>query len=287
MEETLNSRGPVLPIGIADESGVFARDLAFKRWTGATMRELGKKRNAGRELTMSEHIGLILAILATKLGPYDFCELPRDKQKLILSNMYLGDVFYAYAYARLEALGPDIDIDMVCPVCLEQFRFTGDLGEVSVKPIEKIEDSFWTYELEDPIIIRGKEVKEFSMCQAKWHSVETVRSVGKFDAEAGKLAMIRGVIRGVKGREEFPLTEAEIDELSGRDIENIIGLTEEHYFGPDMKISTRCVKDGCGALIENPINWSYGNFFCQSSRSRTSKRSTTSSSGPHTSQTEG
>lgn len=272
---TLLSRGPVLPIGISDGSGNLIKDIEFKRWTGATMRELGKLRETERELSMPEHVGLILSVLATRIGPYDFATLKRDKQKLVVSQMYMGDVFYAYCWARLQSLGPDINMKLSCPICRESFNWIGDLGTVSVTSVESLEKANWRYELSEPVKIRGNEAKALSLGPAKWYTLESAQVAGQLDLEGGKLAIVAGSIRGVEGREGFPLTQSEIDELSGIDIEGIIAEMDEHYIGLDMRVEAQCPRNGCKKTFTSPIDWSYGSFFGASSRSRVSKPSTT------------
>lgn len=275
---TLGERGPVLPLGIADPSGALHRDLEFRRWTGAVMRDLGKKRGEGRELSMSEHVGLVLSVLATRIGPHDFTTLSRKEQKLVISQMHMGDVFYAYCYARVQALGPQIVLDMACPVCRTEFKFEGDLNQLTLSVAEKIEDARWEYELRDPVEIRGAMVTRLAMGPALWHHVETAQVVNGADIEGGKLAMVAGSIRGAVGREQFPLTSREIDEFSGSDIEGIVGELDEHHIGPDMRVETACPNRICRTKLNQPINWAYHYFFGPSSRSRSSGKSTTGSS---------
>lgn len=281
---TLAERGPVLSLGVPDAAGALHRDIAVRPWKGAVMRQLGKLREENQELRMAEHVPLVLSTLCTRLGPHDFADMPLKEKKLVVNQMYMGDTFHAYCWARLQSLGPNLHIDLTCPVCRHEFEFVGDLANLTVTVADSYEAALWMYELQEPIELRGQKVERLIMGPSQWHHVEHAQIEGSLDLEGGKLAMVAGVIRGIEGRGEFPLTEGEVDELSGLDIEGIIGELDHHYVGPDMRIDTRCARKGCRGRILRPINWSYQDFFGGSSRSRTKRNSTTSSSQPPTSQ---
>jgi hypothetical protein len=283
---TLGERGALLPIGIQDQSGTFHREIAFKRWTGGTMRELGKLRGDSRELGMAEHVVMVLSVLATKIGPHDFTVMKAEEKKLVIHQMYVGDVFYAYCYARLQSLGPTLALDITCPSCRHVFKFVGDLNSLTVVSIGKLDDAYWEYDLDGPITIRGKKVKTLSMGPARWANVMNAQIEGSFDIEGGKLAMVLGSIRGVKGKEDYPLTQEEIDTISGYDIEQIIGELDANHIGTELKLDLICPKPTCKGQIVQPINWGYQSFFASSSRSQTSGKSSASSSSSPTTQTE-
>lgn len=281
---TLGELGPVLPLGFSEPgTQSLKRDLVLRRWTGRTMRELGKMREESREIGMPEHVGLVLRILAEKIGPLEFQSLKPNEQKAVISQMWMGDVFYAYIYARVQSLGPELVVDLTCPNCRNEFKFVADLNALTVTTAKCLEDTYWIYTLEDPIVIRGKEVEQLAMGPAHWDAVATAQVAGQHDVEAGKLAVAAGSIRGIAGREQFPLMQNEIDDLTGRDIEGIVARVDEHFVGPDMRIVTRCPGERCKGPISVPIDWSYTRFFSGSSRYLPDGKSSTSSSQPATS----
>lgn len=275
---TLADLGPLLPLGIVDSSNVLQRSFEFRPWTGRAMRELGKLRDDTREVNMADHVGLVFSVLAEKLGARDFQKLKRNEQKAVISSMFMGDVFYAYCYARVQAMGPDLIVDFTCPMCRENFKYKANLNEMNVITADSVEDTYWTYTLEDPVQLRGREVTELSMGPSRWNSVVTAQIQGQYDLEGGKLAVVAGAIRGSVGREQFPLAQREIDELSGRDIEGIIAQLDSHYIGPDLRIETQCPNERCKTQIAQMVDWSYNRFFAASSRFLPGGKSTTNSS---------
>lgn len=280
---TLASRGPLLSLGIPDSAGTLHKDIAVREWKGKQMRELAKLREESEQLNVAEHVTLVLATLCSQLGPHDFGKMKAKERKLAIAQMFVGDVFHAYLWARYQALGPQLFVRLTCPKCRAEFEFEGDLSTLDLTTADSIEEARWEYELQDPIEIRGGQVDRLLMGPARWYHAEAAQSRGAEDLEGGKLAMVAGTIQGVEGRPDLPLTEGEIDELSGRDIEGIIGALDGHYIGPDMSIETRCERPACRQRIVQAINWSYQDFFGASSRSRDSKKSSIYSSPSRTS----
>jgi len=275
-QTTLGGRGPVLAMGVPGPGGKLARDIELRPWKGRQMRELGRLREENENANMSEHIGLVLSSMCSRLGGQDFSKLQAKERKLFVSRMYMGDVFHAYCYARLKSLGPDLHVNLTCPACRLEFPWTGDLETLTVATAERVEDAMWEYELLSPVELRGQAVERLSMGPPYWHHVERAQVEGSLDLEGGKLALVAGAVYGIVGRDaQTPLTDAEIDELEGRDIEGIIARLDDHHVGPDMRIETRCERKGCRSRILRPIDWSYQSFFGSSSRSPTPRSSST------------
>jgi hypothetical protein len=284
---TLAERGPSLLIGIPDQGGVYQRAMNVGRWTGKAMREIGRIREETKEVGMGDHIRHVFSVLMEQLGEFEFTKLKPDRQKLVVAKMYMGDVFYAYIYSRVKALGPKLNLEIPCPACRHSFKWEGDLNTLTVSYVDRLEDAYWEYDLLEPLNTRGREVKTLAMGPALWHAVETSKVEGGLDFEGGKLALIGASVRGEVGRTEFPFGQAEIDELGGQDVETLVGLLDQNYVGPDLKISTACPRRSCRAPITQALDWSYQSFFGVSSRSRISGKSTTASLPLPTSQTEG
>lgn len=288
-KSTLGDRGPMLSLGIPGTDGQLHRDIALRPWKGAVMRELGKLREETKQVTAAEHVALVLSHLCTRLGPHDFTKLQKKEKRLVVSQMYMGDVYHAYFWARLQSLGPQLFADITCPNCRQEMKgWETDLAGLDITIAESKEDTLWKYDLQVPVTIRGQEVRTLKMGPIQWYHVEQAHIEGELDLEGGKLAMVAGVICGYEGRDgELRLTEAEIDELDGRDIEGIVGALDHHYTGPDMRIEGKCTRPGCRAEFIEPINWRYQSFFGPSSRSRASSSSGTSTSPQPTSRAVG
>lgn len=275
---TLGERGPLLALGIPDPAGTLHKGIELREWKGKQMRELGKLREDNENLNLAEHVNLVLSTMCSRIGAHDFSKCETKEKRLAISQMYTGDAFHAYAWARLKSLGSELFIDVQCPVCRYKFPWEGDLSTLTITTAETLKDALWKYDLINPVQLRGRDVKRLVMGPSQWHHVEKAQIEGRLDMEGGQLAMVEGVVYGIEGHEDFRLTQGEIDELSGRDIARIVGLIDTHYIGPDMRIETECERKMCKAKIIQPINWNYQDFFGASFRSPTERGSTISSS---------
>ena len=273
----LGERGPLLALGVPDGAGNLNKSIELREWKGGTMRQLGRKREDHPDLNIAEHVALVLSMMVSRFGPHDFSKMPGKEKRFAISQAYVGDVFFAYCWLRLQALGKPIHIDMVCPACGFKFPWEADLSTLTVDVVDKVEDAYWEYDLIDSIQLRKKEVTRLMMGPAQWHHVEQAQIEGRMDLEGGQLAMVSGIVRGIVGHGEFRLTEVEIDEISGRDIQGIIGEVDNNHVGPDLRIETGCARKGCKNLILQPLDWGYQNFFGSSFRSRTKTPFTTTS----------
>lgn len=283
---TLKEQGAKLPLGIVDDGGVLRKDFTIKRWTAKQERELGKLRQENKSVSMAEHIALVLSVLCEKIGPYNFLEMKKlAERRLAVSQMFSGDVFYVYCYLRCKALGSFLGFEVECPSCGTKYSSETDLLEMTSTIADKLDDTIWEYTLLDPFSFREVEAKTLTMGQTYWHSIEEAEVEGSLDIEGGKMAMLAGAIRGVK---EFPVDVApildELDEMDKRDIVKIVDEMNEHHFGPDMRLITKCPK--CKSENVQPINWGYQSFFGSSSLSPTRGNSSSKSLQQPTSQRE-
>jgi hypothetical protein len=283
---TLKDQGAKLPIGIVDDNGVLHKDFTVKRWTAKQERELGKLRQENKSVSMAEHIALVLTVLCEKIGPYNFLEMKKlAERRLAVSQMFSGDVFYVYCYLRCKALGSSLGFEVECPFCGTKYSSETDLMEMTSAVADKLDDTIWEYKLLEPFLFRDAEAKTLTIGQTYWHSIEEAEVEGSLDIEGGKMAMLAGAIRGVK---EFPVEVApildELDEMDKKDIVKIVDEMNEHHFGPDMRLITKCPK--CKSENVQPINWGYQSFFGSSSLSRTRGNSSSKSLQQPTSQKE-
>ena len=230
-------------------------------------------RKIPQDAWMAEYVTIVVANMCSKLGPHNMDELDDARRSLIVSTMYVADVFYAYVLLRLYAMGNELPMKIKCPRpgCDVEFPYTADLNTLEVNVVDNIDDVIWKYELKDPIEIRNQIVTSFSMAYPKWNIMEQVKS-GDSDAET-KIATLLGSIIGLNESEEaVSLTNAEADELSKRDFEGLIKGIDDHYLGPKMSIEGECAPEVCtrfkrgGHKFQFPIDWRYGNFFAHSSR---------------------
>ena len=264
-EVSLSDRGPVLAHGIIGPNGELGRDIQVRPWRLKEERELSALRDKLQNSNMPTYVALVLSHMCSRLGPYDFAPMDSTEKQLIVSQMVMGDVFHAYCWLRMDAIGDELPMDITCPFCRKPFdpRFVADLGTLPVKFIEKPEDAYWSFELRSPITVRGKAAKRLMMGQPRWHHVMKVGD--NIDTGIAKTALIQGAVRGIEGIGETALAEAELDELSKRDVEGIIASFDRNFIGPKMSVDASCPR--CKRTMEIPIDWSYGGFFGPSSLS--------------------
>jgi hypothetical protein len=266
---SLAERGPLLALGIVEPGGALNKSLEVREWKAKQERELGRLRENLKTANMAEYVGHVLATMCTRIGPHDFTRMSDKERRLVVSQMAAGDVFHAYCWLRYSAIGAELPMTLDCPVCGRSFDWVGDLGSLTISVVDKLEDSYWEYKLINPMEIRGKRVETLWLCQPAWHRAETSRPESRWDFESGKLAVICGAIRGAAELGEIPLADNEIDELSKRDLEGIVGQFDQHLIGPDMRIEAKCPTPQCRALVLRTVDWNYQSFFAVSSPSRT------------------
>jgi len=267
----LKEQGPRLPLGLVTTDGSYAKDIAVRRWRMAEERELGDLRDKNRDANVAQFVGMVLATMCTQVGQHKFEGMKPEERRIHISQMFMGDVFYAYVWLRMQALGNELHLNLRCPNCGFKFPFTADLETVEVDVCEKLGDSLWEYKLREPFSIRGKEVTDLLMGPARWTSLENMQGVGGLNTGAAKASVILGSIHGIanwKDKEGKPqqvaLAESELDEMGKRDIEAITNRVDEHAIGPNMSVEGNCQR--CRYQYKLAIDWGYDNFFGDSSR---------------------
>lgn len=268
---TMAEYGDKMPIGILDGDGRLHKDIVCKPWKTRDERLLGQK--IAPDAGMVEHVPLVVANMCSRIGPHNFDGMDDAKKSVILSTMYMADVFYVYALLRSKTMGPKLHLTVNCPRvgCGVNFPYSGDLTTIEVIAVDDIDAILWRYDLEDPIEIRHKQVTHFQMAYPKWSVMEQAR--GNTNEADIKALAIQGSIVGVND-EQTPvaLTLNELDELSKRDFENVQDGVNQHFLGPKMGIEGKCNPAVCerfkrgGHEFKLPIDWAYKSFFGPSSR---------------------
>jgi len=263
--------GDKLPIGILDGDGRLHKDLVTKVWKTRDDRELGKR--IAPDTGLVEHVPLVVANMCSRLGPHNMDALDDANKSVILSTMYMADVFYVYTLLRSKTMGPKLKLQVRCPRagCNVEFPYTGDLTTIDVVTVEDIDAILWRYDLEDPIAIRRQTVTHFQMAYPKWSVLEQARG-NTNEAEIKALAL-QGAIVGLNDDQTpVSLTLNEIDELSKRDFESMQEGLNKNFLGPKMGLEGKCEPAVCtrfkrgGHEFKLPIDWAYKSFFGASSR---------------------
>lgn len=262
--QTMAERGPVLPLGIGDTGGTLHQDLSVRPWRMKEERELGALRDEHKSANLAEYVSMVLATMCTRLGPHDMDGMKFAERRLVIGQMFMADVFYAYVWLRIQALGADLPIKFNPRWSAEAVTVHADLNTVEVVSAKSVEEASWQYELKNPIEIRGVEVTEFKLAPPRWSTLESIEAIGGGSNDTGlqKSALIRSSVvecEGISG--SLMLTDSELDELTKLDIETLTRLMDDKNLGPVMVVEGK----HRGNPYRVPIDWGYDSFFAISS----------------------
>lgn len=278
---TLKENGPRLPLGMQDPAtGELIKHIATRRWTLRTEKALGKMRDENKRENPVRFISMVIAGLCEQLGTLSIADpqkigtskTARNDWNLTLasiSQMWYGDVLYAWIWLRRSCLGAEVDMDLTCPRCRSSVSIQGDLDTLEIHVAESIEDTFWEYELASPFQVRGHNIEKLVIGPYKWSIVERAANTGELDTGDFKSAMIWASIRQVVGLDDIALTETEIEDMDKVDVEALVAEIDKHNIGPDMSVVVDCGK--CKNEFRSSLNWSYDSFFGVSGRSAAKK----------------
>lgn len=265
---TLGELGPVLPIGIKDDSGRYHKDIAVRPWTLKEERELGKARGEGEGMRVGRYVNTILSTLCTRLGPHDLEGMELAKRQAVISTMLMPDVFYAYCWLRREAIGNELELEITCGKCSppHAFPYSGLMDSLEVTCVDQEEDARFDFQLETPIMVRGTKISLLSVGPQLWNVLEILgdKGIKRFDTGAAKAGVIYGSIKSVGELGEVPLAEGEIDTMRKRDFERLSDMIDERGVGPVMTIEGDCPK--CKRKFQHVLEWASDDFFAISSR---------------------
>jgi hypothetical protein len=219
---TLRELGPQLPLGVLDSANLYHKGVENRAWKLSTERELGELRDRNRDSNFAQYVSMILGTMCTKLGPHDFDGKKIEDKQILVSQMFMADVLYAYIWLRVDALGPNLNMNIKCPACEQEFPFTADLNTLEVTCADKVEDTQWPFKLKHPIDIRGKKAVALKLGPTRWNAMESSKA-NQFNMGQMKADIVRYSIHGVshdgEAFEAIPVGEHELDELSKFDFE--------------------------------------------------------------------
>lgn len=258
---TLGELGPQLPIGLLDRQGVLQKDLGVRAWRTKEERalaRLSKKKN------MASYVGGVLAMMLTKVGEHSWLPMPENAKKVaerqaVLGTMFAGDVFYAYCWLRREAIGPDVVLNVACGTCGNKFSFTGDLDTLEVTTVDDLKALEHQYKLKYAFEARKKTVETLRLTGIRWCDIESAPFGDEDDETMGKIVALKSAIIGFNDGPDIRVTDAEMDEISKRDLEAASTAINANHIGAQMSVECECPK--CETNLRVPLDWRYNNFF--------------------------
>ena len=230
----LSELGANLPIGFV-EGGTSVREIATRPFTMKQERLLGSERDKNRQLNVAKFVSFVISNLCTRLGPHLLEPMPEPNRQVITSQMYMADIYYAYIWIRIQAIGEEMDMEISCSNCRHEFDFIADLSTTDIRIPKDFAKLNFDYKLKHPFTLRNKPVEVIKLGPARWSSLEILKS-SQFNTAEAKLALIRGSIEAINEVEHPLLGEDELDDMSKYDLESIAVALEDNRLFPDMTI---------------------------------------------------
>jgi len=270
----LKDLGMSLPIGllevVEDENGkrevlqkpfdVIAGDWNVEKAISDTWKKV--QRQPG--VSAFDYLVCVLVHTVKSLAGSDFQRLKHDRRVAILNNMFGGDIFYMYTWARIVALGETFTIkDVECKRCPNIFNFPVDLMSLEVACRNDPKSLYRSVELRDGFETGGE--KRFNVKLRPATFVALAHSPNTNEAEMFR-SLVRDCVIEIDGLPEgATMTDSDIQQLSKFDMALLSDEVDLIAGGPQWYVEGECPK--CNAEFDHLIDWRYSNFFRQSSRS--------------------
>jgi Zn finger protein HypA/HybF involved in hydrogenase expression len=274
---TMEEYGRRLPIGVlkkVEGQETLLKDFSVEKVNFPMEREISNFWNSyarKRDVSPIDYIAVVVAHAFTSLAGQQLGKFETHKKLNIVHNLFLGDVFYIYAWLRYETLGRDITLNAVnCNSCNKPVEnVTIDLGTLEINNVELVEDVYSEFELRDGFEFMNKLCKKLIIKPPTFRSIV---GVPDFNTAESMAALAQTSIYKVEDFDPgLMLTDNELKQLGRYDM-NI--LEEEMNYitaGPNWTIQTECPH--CNSSVFQVIDWRYVDFFGRSSRSIKRKRS--------------
>lgn len=260
-KQTIREMGARLPLGVMSADGQLHRSFEVRPWRMKEEKALGELQRSRDVTTPAQYVMSVISYMATRIGQYDMDALSPDERDNVVQQMMLGDVWYIYVWLRIHAIGEHLKVEYDCPHCKRKgLTITADLFTTEVNAVDSLAEATWVYRLANPITIRKRVAEALEMGPLRWSMLLNVGTTGGLGG--AKAAAILGACRGIPGAEhQMVLTAEDLEEMTKRDIESIVGKIDDHGLGPIMAIEDKCVNDACKKQIRLPINWEFQSFF--------------------------
>lgn len=267
---TIKEWGKKLPIGIP-EGTALNKDFDLRALDWSVEREISRlwdERGKGRSTRMTDYLGSILVHTITMIGGEDFQKQPVPKRFAILNEMFLGDVFFMYAWLRIQSLGAKFEAKNIqCPHCNNHFDQWMDLETMDIATKTDVTKLERKVTLRDGFELMGEQRMEVVLRPALFKALST-SSTNQAEIFA---QLLRSSVHEIPGCQyQAGLSEHEILKMSKYDMALLEDAIDGLTGGPRWDLECKCTK--CGDSFVYVVDWSYQNFFKHSSRSLRRKR---------------
>jgi len=268
---TIGELGPRLPIGTLQGKNL-VKDFQLRPYKSRIDRALGDWLEANRAkyssapILEAAKVAKFVSLICSQFGARGLA-LTDDgdstpEAEVGMYSAWYADVMYAYVFARIQALGPQLEVEMTCPACNKPAKGVFDLNTAEVDVLEDPADLHTVVKLKRPFRDRnGKRITELRMQPITW---STMLKPGVFSGQMDQISYA-GLEESVVGTNtyegEYRLTTAEIDEIERIDLVHINRQTEGLAAGLTLQTPMRCPNDECGFEMVDALNWSFDYFF--------------------------
>ncbi len=178
-----------------------------------------------------------------------------------------ADVFYAYLYARIVAVGENMDVPIVCPRCQFQGFLQANLWNTEVNVIDEPEEMFAWVDLK-----RGFKLKNSKLCKRIQlkpipFSAQITPGASEVGVDVLGYQQFREGIAAIDGADPgYVISDEEIDEIEKIDQLAIDRQAGKVVAGPKLRTIIDCpgknaAGESCGYKLIDGINWSFDHFF--------------------------
>lgn len=266
-KKTVGEIGPNLLLGFPGADGKSGKSIVCRPWRMAEERILGHRRKDNEDRNMGKYVSIVLAGMCQRLGPASWPSMEGNdilERELVVSQMWVPDVFYAYVWLRIQAMGEELHMKLKCPTCAMDFDWTGDLRTLEVGVPETIEHARFQYTLRDGVDLRGKKITKFVLGPQRWFHIENMGDTTQGAAKGTVITASIHFVPELSETDEIVLEETELDGLTKYDLERLCRVIDEESSGPVLKVEPSCPRKHSFVV---PIDWRYDNFFGSSSAS--------------------
>lgn len=261
---TIKELGSKLPIGEL-ANGVLHKDFTLRAYKGRVDRHLAVWREANEGKSMAHLAAKYLSLIVAAAGRSAF-ELTPDgnsnaEQEFKVGDWYFADAMYLYVYSRIVSVSEWIEVPFMCPKCKTQGVLKADLRSTEVRVLESpAELSTWV-ELQDGFKIDGKLVRRLKLHPVRFRAM-TLPGQGQTDVGSLTYSQLRESIVEMEGTQPGTIpTDADLDELTKRDLLRIDRQTSTVAAGIDLRTVVTCPKESCGFKVRDALNWAFDPFF--------------------------
>jgi hypothetical protein len=265
---TLGELGARMPIGI-EVGGKLEKAFGHRKWRFKEEKLLGEIKEENKGMTIGEFVTHVFGLMMTDVGPHNFNGKMSDIEKrLTVTQCYLGDVLYMYAWLRKGCMGKDVDSVLRCSLCSHENQRRLDLDDLDVRVLEDPAKIIQRVELEDGLAIFGELRTAVDVRPPRWHVMENPDMIGTENDAKRTEVLFKECICGAEGIDPgtpIAIADDDLDEMTKVDIERVTAAIEDTP-GPQMVIELQCTR--CRQTSAQVIDYRYDAFFSMSSPSQ-------------------